>query len=159
MFSGTVSSSMRLHIHKLTIARTESQVQRGFCCSVNERLMGQAMQPGLARGCNSSLNKYTKTPHLQQVGSRKKKEKNKTAQLRLSTADFEKDAHKAQDQAKPRPPHLSKGNQSDQSGAVLWGWQARPGPGLSSPPASAVGFQITKEPRVSQRSVTSPAPR
>lgn len=30
--------------HKLTIAKTESQVQKGFCCClVDERLMGQAM--------------------------------------------------------------------------------------------------------------------
>ena len=60
--------------------------------------------------------------------------------------------------AKPKPPHLSKGNQSDQSGAAQWGWQTRPSPDLSSPPASAVGFQVTKVPRVSQKSVTSPAP-
>lgn len=59
--------------------------------------------------------------------------------------------------SKARPPHLSKGNQSDPSGAVQWGWDARPTRSLFSPAASAVGLPVTKEPRVSQRSVTSPA--
>lgn len=55
------------------------------------------------------------------------------------------------------PPHLSRGNLADQRGAAPSSREARPSPVLS-PPASTVGFQVTKESRVSQRSVTSPGP-
>ena len=118
--------------------------------------MKQATQPGQAQGCNSSLNKYTKIPQLQQVGPRGK---NKT---KLPDDAFLSELWERRPQgpgpAKPNPPHLSKGNQSDQSGAAQWGWQTRPSPGLSSPPASAVGFQVTKAPPMSQKSVASPVP-
>lgn len=38
-----------------------------------------------------------------------------------------------------RPPHLSRGNQSDQSGAAPWAWGARLSPGLLTS-ASTIGF-------------------
>lgn len=117
--------------------------------------MKQATQPGQAPGCNSSLNKYTKIPQLQQVGPR---EKTKNCPMTPFLGELWERRPQGPGPAKPKPPHLSKGNQSGQSGAAQRGWQTRPSPGLSSPPASAVGFQVTKVPPMSQKSVASPAP-
>lgn len=55
------------------------------------------------------------------------------------------------------PPHLSRGNLADQRGPLRRA--GKPGQArVLSPPASTAGFQVTKESRVSQRSVTSPGP-
>lgn len=123
------------------------------------------MEGGWGRQCNMGwyraailLKQYQNSiayllPQLQQGG------KNKTARRRhFSGVDFEKDAHRLRtrrSQGQLTCPKVT--NQSDRSGAGLWGQEARPNP-ISSHLCLCCWSSVTKEPCMSQKAVTSPAP-
>lgn len=130
-----------------------------FCCGlVNSSLIGQEMQPGLARDSLFSLlvkRRKEKCQSLLITG------------LVKSLQGKEPPIATLPEQTLRLPRGSGPSNQGHLTcpeiiyqirGGLLLG-AGKPGqPRIFSPPASTVGFQVTKESRVSQTSVTSPGP-
>lgn len=153
-----VSSTEVLHIHKC-LCNWRVSSSKWFCCGlVNRSLIGQEMQPGLAWDSLSLLvkkkkkkrNAQTYLSYVQKVGPR---EKPPIAALPEPTLGL------AQGSAPSNQGHLSCPQVIYQLTEGLRRGAGKPGQArVFSPPNSTVGFQVTKESRVSQTSVTSPGP-
>lgn len=102
-----------------------------FCCLANRSLIGQAKQPGLAPDnfcCCLKRKRKKRRQASQSQLIRVSQSKENSAHRRPSGADF--GTHPGFRTKQSRPPHPSRGNQSDQSGVAPWGWGARPSPRL-----------------------------